>query len=127
MSMLDGLKKLLLGTSEADLASWKPEDTKGLTTMSDTEALIVQALLIGGESYGQELIRGSEGRLKQGTIYVLLNRMEVKGFIESKTEAQSPDTRRSPRRLYQVAGVGERVFRAKVAAAKAQQLAWGVV
>jgi DNA-binding PadR family transcriptional regulator len=81
-----------------------------LPLMSPIEALIVRLLIGGGEMYGLQLVDASEGELKRGTVYVTLNRMEDKGFIESRKE---PTPGEGPaRRMYKVTGHGERVLRA---------------
>lgn len=126
MSLLQDMKRMLLGLDKEELQNWMPEEGDALPTMSDTEAVITQALL-GGETYGLDLVKSSKGRLKQGTIYVTLQRMEEKGFIDSREEERPADSRRIPRRLYAVTGLGERVFRAKVIESQARRLAlaWG--
>lgn len=55
--------------------------------------------------YGLEMIEQSS-RLKRGTIYVTLGRMEEKGFIESRKEKVRPGARGLPRRLYKPAAHG---------------------
>lgn len=84
-----------------------------LPSMSATEALIVE-LLGGGERFGLELVDGSDGRLKRGTIYVTLTRMEAKGFVESRQEARDPADGGLPRRLYKVTAYGAKVHDASV-------------
>jgi len=81
---------------------------KDLPSISTTEALIVD-LLGGDERFGLDLIGRSGGRLKPGTIYVTLTRMEAKGFIESRQEAREPESGGLPRRLYRVTAYGARV------------------
>ncbi|MBZ5659046.1 MAG: PadR family transcriptional regulator [Acidobacteriia bacterium] len=61
------------------------------------------------ELYGLELVRESGSRLKRGTVYVTLGRLEDKGFIESREDNQ-PNVSGLPRRLYKVTGYGQRVF-----------------
>jgi len=43
-------------------------------------------LLESGERYGLELVDASAGRLKRGSVYVTLGRMETKGFVASRQE-----------------------------------------
>jgi DNA-binding PadR family transcriptional regulator len=54
-----------------------------MPSISRTEALIIELLEAGGR-FGLELIDASDGRLKRGTIYVTLSRMESKGFVVSR-------------------------------------------
>jgi DNA-binding PadR family transcriptional regulator len=53
--------------------------------MSRTESLVME-LLRGRERYGLELVERSNGALKRGSVYVILARMEEKGFVESRQE-----------------------------------------
>ena len=63
-----------------------------------------------GEKYGLELVAASGGALKRGTVYVTLGRMERKGFVESRLEAQPRGAIGLPRRLYQATGYGLKVL-----------------
>ena len=60
------------------------------------------------ELYGLELVRNSGRRLKRGTVYVTLARLEEKGFIESHEEAADPTRPGIPRRLYKATAFGQR-------------------
>ena len=60
--------------------------------------------------FGLEMVEQSGKRLKKGTIYVTLGRMEDKGFIESRKEDPRPNARGLPRRLYQPSAYGVQVF-----------------
>lgn len=77
---------------------------------SGKEARILQILVTNGESYGLDLVRRSEGSLKRGTIYVALDRMEKKGFVESRKEPPPSRQGGMPRRMYRVTGLGERAL-----------------
>jgi DNA-binding PadR family transcriptional regulator len=57
-----------------------------------------------GEMYGLEMVKKSEGKLKLGTIYLTLSRMEEKGYATSKREVAPTSV--VPRRLYQITGTG---------------------
>jgi PadR family transcriptional regulator, regulatory protein PadR len=94
----------------------KRESTGELPSLSRTEELVLRMLVVGGEQYGLQLVDASGGALKRGTVYVLLNRMEEKGFIESRPDETSSPDAQMPRRLYRATGLGERVFRAWSAA-----------
>lgn len=82
-----------------------------IPNLSGKEALIMEILLEGltAELYGLELVRRSGNRLKRGTVYVTLSRLEDKGFIESREDTE-PNMSGIPRRLYKVTGYGERVY-----------------
>ena len=67
--------------------------------------------------YGLQLVTASRGRLKRGTVYVTLGRMEDKGYITSRPEAAPADAGGLPRRLYEPSALGRRVQAAWAAAA----------
>src|SRR5215510_8246131 len=79
-----------------------------LPSMSVTESLILD-LLRARERYGLELVDTSGGRLKRGSIYVTLARMEAKGFVESWQEERPPGAIGLPRRLYRATDYGLKV------------------
>lgn len=87
--------------------------------LSPKEALALRLLVSGGEQYGLELVKASEGELKRGTVYVTLNRMEEKGLIESRLAHVEPWAGGPRKRLYRVTGEGARVLRAWERAAMA--------
>jgi PadR family transcriptional regulator PadR len=89
--------------------------------LSNKEALILELLLEthSGEAYGLELVTRSVNRLKRGTVYVTLDRMEQKGFIESRKEEPKANVSGLPRRLYHATGYGEKVYNAWQLAKKA--------
>lgn len=79
-------------------------------TLSAKESLILQLLSGGREMYGLELVAASRRRLKRGTIYVTLGRMEQKGFVVSRAEDGPPPGGGLPRRLYTPTALGLRVY-----------------
>jgi PadR family transcriptional regulator PadR len=81
---------------------------------SGKEAIVLELLLqrSSREMYGLELVRDSANRLKRGTIYVTLDRMETKGLVQSRLEYEKTDEKSLPRRLYRVTGFGQRVYEA---------------
>jgi len=79
-----------------------------LPSISSTESLVLD-LLESSERYGLELVDASKGRLKRGSIYVTLGRMEVKGFVESRQEDRAPGAIGLPRRLYRPTPYGLKV------------------
>jgi PadR family transcriptional regulator PadR len=85
--------------------------TLKLPSISSTESLVLE-LLRDGERYGLELVESSAGRLKRGTVYVTLGRMERKGFVESRQEPQPPGAIGLPRRLYKATAYGLKVLEA---------------
>ena len=62
--------------------------------------------------YGLELVGASRGRLKRGTVYVTLGRMEDKGLVASRVEEAPAHAGGLPRRLYTPTVLGRRIVRA---------------
>jgi len=87
-------------------------DDTGFTWPSPTEAEILRFLMNGREAYGLGLVKASGGKLKRGTIYVTLTRMEEKGLVRSREEENATDYVGIRRRLYRVTGLGERALQA---------------
>jgi DNA-binding PadR family transcriptional regulator len=81
-------------------------------TLPSKEALILELLLDESRMYGLQLVAASKGRLKRGTVYVTLGRMEEKGFISSRLENAPPDQGGLPRRIYEPTAFGRRVLSA---------------
>jgi DNA-binding PadR family transcriptional regulator len=93
------------------LESMKQHEEK-IPSLSGKEALVLDLLLNKPSTgmYGLELVHVSGDRLKRGTVYVTLSRMEGKGYVESWQEEQRPDAAGLPRRLYRVSGYGQKVY-----------------
>ena len=88
-----------------------------LLTLSAKESLILELLVRDHEMYGLQLVAASKRRLKRGTVYVTLGRMEEKGYLTSRLEDAPPDAGGLPRRLYQPTPLGRRVLTAWTSAA----------
>ena len=84
----------------------------GLPRLSATERLIIEMLASDGELFGLQMVALSGGRLKRGTVYVTLGRMQEKGYVESRQEALSIGNLGLPRRLYLPTGHALRVLEA---------------
>jgi PadR family transcriptional regulator, regulatory protein PadR len=76
--------------------------------LSATEHLVLD-LIRATEMYGLQLVAESKGRLKRGTVYVTLGRMEEKGFIESRTDDEAAHSG-MPRKLYRATALGARLL-----------------
>ena len=83
-----------------------------LLTLSPKESLILELLVREHELYGLQLVVASRRRLKRGTVYVTLGRMEEKGYITSRLEDPPPDAGGLPRRVYEPTALGRRVLAA---------------
>jgi len=80
--------------------------------LSAKETLVLDLLAGRGEQYGLQLVAASKGRLKRGTVYVTLGRMEDKGYVTSRTEDAPDGAGGLPRRLYEATPYGLRVLEA---------------
>lgn len=85
---------------------------QSVLTLSDKESLILELLAAerAGELYGLQLVAASKRRLKRGTVYVTLGRMEEKGFVTSRLEDPPESQGGMPRRLYKSTSLGKRVL-----------------
>jgi PadR family transcriptional regulator PadR len=79
--------------------------------LSDTERLIL-SLLHEGEQFPLRLADRSGGSLKRGTVYVTLQRMQSKGYVESHVEPTIQGATGRPRRWYRPAKYGRQVLAA---------------
>jgi PadR family transcriptional regulator PadR len=86
-------------------------------TLSPKELLVLE-LLLERDSYGLQLVDVSRGRLKRGTVYVTLGRMEEKGYITSRLEDAPSGVGGLPRRIYSATPLGRRMFAAWTSGAK---------
>jgi PadR family transcriptional regulator PadR len=87
-------------------------------TLPPKEWLILQLLIDAHEMYGLQLVAASRRRLKRGTVYVTLGRMEEKGYITSRLDAPPAEAGGLPRRIYQPTALGRRVLKAWTGAAR---------
>jgi DNA-binding PadR family transcriptional regulator len=81
-----------------------------MLTLSPKESLILELLVREDEMYGLQLVAASRRKLKRGTVYVTLGRMEEKGYIVSRA-AETPANGGLPRRLYRATPLGRRVLK----------------
>jgi PadR family transcriptional regulator PadR len=89
----------------------KEEASSDMPSLSRKEALILEMLIDSkGELFGLEMVEASNGALKRGTIYVTLQRMIEKGFVESRPEPRPAPEVGIARRLYKITGLGERAL-----------------
>jgi PadR family transcriptional regulator len=84
--------------------------TRRIPTLPPKEALILELLVGESEMYGLRLVAASRRRLKRGTVYVTLGRMEEKGFITSRLEDAPRESGGLPRRVYRPTAFGRRVL-----------------
>lgn len=79
---------------------------------AETELLILRMLKDEPKGmYGLELVKESNGKLKRGTVYVTLGRLEEKGFVRASRvrKERHPGL---PRPTYSLTGLGERALEA---------------
>jgi PadR family transcriptional regulator, regulatory protein PadR len=99
--------------------------SSAVPTLPATERLILEMLVANGEPmFGLAMVTASHGKLKRGSVYVTLSRLENKGFVESEQEPLRQGAIGLPRRLYTVTALGKRALKAWNALAR--ELAWGV-
>lgn len=89
-----------------------------LPRLSRSERLVLETLLANGELFGLAMVEASGRRLKRGTVYVTLGRMEQKGYLTSRQEAVPAGAIGLPRRLYMPTAYARRVLEAWAAAAR---------
>lgn len=89
---------------------------RDLPALSRKEMLILELLLEKGEMFGLEMVRASDGGLKRGTIYVTLQRMSDKGYVESREEPRKLPEIGIARRKYFASGLGHSVYLANLKA-----------
>ena len=89
-----------------------PAQRMTVPRLSAKEACVLELLARDGELYGLQLVATSRGRLKRGTVYVTLGRMEDKGYVASHTEDAPDGAGGLPRRLYRATPFGLRVLKA---------------
>ena len=89
-----------------------------LLTLSPKERLVLELLARYGEAYGLQLVVASRGRLKRGTVYVTLGRMQEKGYITSRLDDPPEGAGGMPRRLYAPTALGVRVLAAWTSGAR---------
>jgi DNA-binding PadR family transcriptional regulator len=78
---------------------------------SGKETIALELLHSSREMYGLEMVKASKGALGRGTVYVILDRLEDKGFVKSRAKKQ-PGIAGMPRRLYRITGLGQRALAA---------------
>jgi DNA-binding PadR family transcriptional regulator len=76
--------------------------------LSPLEALVLDLLAAHSPTYGLDLVARSRGRLKRGSVYVTLGRMEQKGLVASEREPRPGEG--PARRLYEPTALGLRAL-----------------
>jgi DNA-binding PadR family transcriptional regulator len=89
-----------------------PEKRLKQLTVSAKELLILDLLVGAGELYGLQLVAATTGRLKRGTVYVTLGRMQDKGFVTATVDDAPPGAGGLPRPRYAPTALGRRVMKA---------------
>ena len=93
-----------------------------LPRLSGKEALVLDLLSRQPGMYGLQLVEGSGGALKRGTVYVTLGRMAEKGYLVSRLDPAAPGNGGLPRRLYEPTALGLQLQRAFATLAHALRL-----
>jgi DNA-binding PadR family transcriptional regulator len=79
---------------------------------SATEVFILQLLLQHGELYGLQLVELSGGKLKRGTVYVTLARMQDKHLVRCSADREPAAHAGMPRPRYRISALGSRALEA---------------
>jgi len=95
-----------------------PRSHPRVLTVSRKELLVLELLVRDTQMYGLQLVTASKGRLKRGTVYVTLGRMEDKGLITSTLDDPPPGAGGLPRRVYTPTALGGRMLSAWTSGAK---------
>jgi DNA-binding PadR family transcriptional regulator len=78
---------------------------------TDTEMAVLNMLQSERDGlYGLEIVKASNGKLKRGSIYVVLSRLQDKGFVSAKVRRDAGHAG-LPRPRYKLTPVGERVVK----------------
>ena len=79
--------------------------------LSGKEAIVLAALVGKPDGmYGLELVEVSRGGLKRGSVYVVLGRMEGKGYVSSREEPRAAGAKGPPLRIYSPTADGLKLF-----------------
>ena len=89
--------------------------------LARTERIILNRLTQGDE-FALRLADRSGGALKRGTVYITLQRMESKGYVESKIEPLTVGAMGRPRRWYRTSAYGRQVLNAWKLAENAMEI-----
>lgn len=77
--------------------------------LSPKERIVLDLLVRNGEMYGLEFVKAEPKKLKRGAIYVMLSRMDDKGFVTSRLiDDEVLPGKKRPR--YRITGLGRRVL-----------------
>lgn len=102
--MTDGLQRAL----DCGMLTFVRNRRQRYDMISPTETLILSLLMQHHRgAYASELLHSSDGRLKRGSVYTTLNRMEDAGLVSSKEE-EPTEAYALPRTRYTVTGSGIR-------------------
>jgi DNA-binding PadR family transcriptional regulator len=99
----------------------KRHEARDWPTRAEMEVMRMLQNETGG-MYGLEIVEASKNTIKRGSVYVLVGRLEEKGFVKAQLPKADPTHPGLPRRIYKLTAEGMRVL----AAAEEVGLAAGV-
>jgi DNA-binding PadR family transcriptional regulator len=79
---------------------------------SNKEEFILNLLRDHKEFYALQIVKLSNGFLKNGTVYHVLYELEEDGYVEARLEPRNPTAIGPPRRLYEISALGVQVLEA---------------
>jgi DNA-binding PadR family transcriptional regulator len=83
----------------------------GNTWPTPTETIVMRLLQDTPRgAYGLDLVERSNGTVKRGSVYVLLGRLQEKGFVRVLPKRPEPDYPGPPRPRYQLTAEGAQVI-----------------
>jgi DNA-binding PadR family transcriptional regulator len=90
--------------------------TRDLPPLGDFELLVLLAILrVEGDAYGSTILKELHERagrhVSRGALYVTLDRLEAKGYVNSRTGDPAPARGGRPRRYYTVRPTGLALLR----------------
>lgn len=83
-----------------------------MSTVTPKEMEILDILASGEELYGLEVVERSDNRVKRGTVYVTMNRLEDKGLVISRRVARDAGDPGIPKRVFRITADGRRALAA---------------
>lgn len=94
---IEDVQALSRELEEPSTGDIKIEEWDGKSPFPPAEESIIEVLLSNGPTIGLNIFKLSNGKVKRGSVYVLLGRLEEKGFVEiANPSAPRPEYRLTP-------------------------------
>jgi hypothetical protein len=109
--ILDRLKPLLASLSAGVEDAELPDEVADYS-LGRKEAEILRCLIADGPSFPKDLAKNNPDRIVRSAVYIQLQRLVDKGFVDAEPESVPLDQIRTPRNRYSVSGLGVRALQA---------------